>query len=51
MRLATGLRPGPQGSLHRSPDSIAGFKGAASRQGKKGKGGREGMAGKEREKG
>ena len=28
-RLATGLRPGPQGSLHRSPDSIAGLKGAA----------------------
>jgi len=49
MRLRPGLRPGPHwGSLQRSPDPLAGFRGAASRRGRgRGKGnvGRKGDEG------
>jgi len=47
MRLQPGIRPGPRWeSLQRSPDPLAGFKGAASRRG----GGVEGREGRGRER-
>jgi len=50
MRLRPGFRPGPWwGSIQRSPDPLAGFKGADSRRG--GGAGMEGTAGGEEGKG
>ena len=43
MRMRPGLCPGPHWGTYRAPRPLAGFQGAASRQGRKGKGkGREG---------
>jgi len=46
MRLRPGLRPGPHwGSLHHSPDPLAGFRGVALRRGR-GRGMGEGREGR-----